>query len=68
MDLRTLQKEVSLALAYYKFNSNEMAQFNKAMDHDSSKFYKSVLDYYMKEFNGLPSETGPAKDIILKYD
>ena len=63
--LRKLQKESSRALATIEATNNNIYQFNKQAHHDSQNWYKTVIEWYMKEYGGLPSEVGPGKDIKL---
>lgn len=51
-----MQIEAALALDYYRFNSNEMAKFNKLMNHDSHTFYMAIIEYFENDFGDLPSK------------
>ena len=63
--LRKLQKESARALATIEATNNNIYQFNKNAHHDSQNWYKTVIEWYVKEYGGLPSEVGPGKDIKL---
>lgn len=65
LDLRTLQKESTKALMTMDGSNNGIYKFNKAARHNSQQWYKEVIQYYIELYDGLPSETGPAKDIVL---
>ena len=68
LSLRELQKESARALSVIVSNNNNIVQFNNQAHHNSHNWYKAVINYYIDEYGGLPSTTGPAKDIILKKD
>jgi len=63
--LRKLQKESARALATIEATNNNIYQFNKNAHHDSQNWYKTVIEWYVKEYGGLPSEVGPGKEIRL---
>ena len=63
--LRKLQKESARALATIEATNNNIYQFNKNAHHDSQNWYKTVIEWYVKEYGGLPSEVGQGKDIKL---
>ena len=67
-DVRKLQKESARALATMQATNNNIWQFNKQAHHNSQNWYKAVLRWYITEYGGLPSETGPGKKIKLVYD
>lgn len=68
LDLREMQIEAAKALSYYLMDNNTMSKYNKKVNHDSHNFYKAVINEYIKEFGGLPSQTGPAKEVKLVLD
>ncbi len=68
MTIRDLQKESARALATMQATNNNISRFNKEAHHDSHRWYKSVISWYYNEYGGLPSETGPAKDVKLIMD
>ena len=63
--IRKLQKESARALATIEATNNNIYQFNKQAHHDSQNWYKTVIEWYVKEYGGLPSEVGPGKEIQL---
>lgn len=65
LDLRTLQKESSRALMTMNGTNDGIAKFNKVAHHNSQLWYKAVIQTYIDEYGGLPSEVGPAKDFQL---
>ena len=68
LDLRTLQKEAARALSAMEATSNNIAKFNKQAHHNSQNWYKAVIQWYVKEYGGLPSKTGPGVDVKLLID
>ena len=45
--------------------NNNIWQFNKQAHHNSQKWYKAVIKWYMQEYSFLPSVGGPGKDVKL---
>jgi hypothetical protein len=68
LSLRELQKESARALSTIEATNNNIWQFNKAAHHDSQRWYKAVIEWYVTEYGDLPSKTGPGKDIKLVHD
>lgn len=68
LEMRELQRESARALAYWRPTNNELHVFTKQAHHDSQGFYRAVLEKYIADFGGLPSEAGPAQDIQLISD
>jgi hypothetical protein len=48
--------------------NNNIYKFNKLAHHDSQKWYRAVIEWYIEEYGDLPSKTGPGKDVKLIYD
>jgi len=48
--------------------NNNIHQFNKQAHHDSQKWYRAVIKWYMAEYFFLPSVGGPGKDVKLVMD
>ena len=48
--------------------NNNLSRFNKEAHHDSQRWYKSVISWYITEHGDLPSKIGPGKDVKLLYD
>jgi len=65
LSLRELQKESAKALSTMEATNNNIWQFNKEAHHDSQKWYKAVINWYIDEYGDLPSKIGPGKDIKL---
>lgn len=65
LSLRELQKESARALSTMQATNNNIWQFNKQAHHDSQKWYKAVINWYIDEYGDLPSKIGPGKDIKL---
>jgi hypothetical protein len=65
LDLRTLQKESTRALLTMDGTNDGLSKFNKLAHHNSQLWYKSVIQSYVDEYGGLPSQVGPAKSIEL---
>lgn len=68
MSLRDLQKQSARALSTMQATNNNIWKFNKEAHHNSQNWYKVVIRWYYSEYGGLPSDTGPGKDIKLIYD
>lgn len=68
LSLRELQKESARALSTMEATNNNIWQFNKEAHHDSQKWYKAVIKWYVEQYGDLPSKTGPGKDVELVYD
>lgn len=65
LNLRQLQLETARALTVLPADNHSLSKFNKISEHDSHKWYKAVIQTYIDEFGGLPSVTGPSKEIKL---
>ena len=68
LDLRTLQKEAARALSTMEATNNNISKFNKQAHHDSQKWYKAVIEWYVEEYGDLPSKVGPGANIKLVLD
>lgn len=68
LSLRELQKESARALSTMEATNNNIWQFNKEAHHDSQKWYKAVINWYVNEYGDLPSKVGPGKDVKLVLD
>jgi hypothetical protein len=68
LPLRTLQKEAARALSTMEATSNNISKFNKQAHHNSQNWYKAVIQWYVDEYGGLPSEVGPGVDVKLLID
>lgn len=68
LSLRELQKESARALSVMEATNNNIYQFNKQAHHNSQNWYKSVIEWYVNTYGGLPSETGPGKAVKIIYE
>ena len=65
LTVRQLQTESARALSAMEATNNNIWQFNKAAHHDSHKWYRTVIEWYVKEYGDLPSQTGPGCNVKL---
>lgn len=68
LSLRELQKESARALSTMEATNNNIWQFNKEAHHDSQRWYRAVIHWYIEQYGDLPSRIGPGKDVRLLYD
>lgn len=68
LSLRQMQTECARALATMQATNNNIHQFNKKAHHNSQLWYSAVIEWYVNQYGGLPSETGPGKDVKLIHD
>jgi|TARA_B110000503_G_C6943631_1_gene328020 hypothetical protein len=68
LTLRELQKESARALSTIETTNNNIWQFNKAAHHDSQRWYKAVINWYVGQYGDLPSKIGPGKNVKLIID
>ena len=68
LTLRQLQTESARALSTMSATNNNIYKFNKLAHHDSQKWYRAVIEWYVDEYGDLPSKYGPGKDIKLVLD
>jgi hypothetical protein len=68
LSLRDLQVEAAKALATIEATNNNISQFNKQAHHNSQLWYKAVIQWYINQYQDLPSKVGPGKDIKLIQD
>ena len=68
LTLRQLQTESARALSTMQATNNNIHQFNKRAHHNSQNWYRAVIEWYINEYGGLPSKTGPAKNVKLVLD
>lgn len=68
LTLRQLQTESARALSTMSATNNNIYKFNKLAHHDSQKWYRAVIEWYVEEYGDLPSKYGPGKDIKLVLD
>lgn len=65
LTLRQLQTESARALSTMQATNNNIHQFNKRAHHNSQNWYRAVIEWYINEYGGLPSDIGPAKNVKL---
>ena len=65
LTLRQLQTESARALSTMQATNNNIHQFNKRAHHNSQNWYRAVIEWYISEYGGLPSDIGPAKNVKL---
>ena len=65
LTLRELQLESARALSTMQATNNNIHQFNKQAHHNSQKWYRAVIEWYVNTYGDLPSKTGPGKNIQL---
>ena len=68
LTLRQLQTESARALSTMSATNNNIYKFNKLAHHDSQKWYRAVIEWYIDEYGDLPSRYGPGKDVKLVND
>lgn len=68
LSLRQLQIESAKALSTMQATNNNIQQFNKQAHHDSQKWYRAVIGWYINEYGDLPSRAGPGKEVKLILD
>ena len=68
LTLRELQTESARALSTMSATNNNIYKFNKLAHHDSQKWYRAVIEWYVEEYGDLPSRYGPGKDVKLVLD
>jgi len=65
LDLRRLQQEAARALTVMEAANNDIYKYNVQAYHNSQRWYRAVIEDYVQRYGGLPSETGPARDVKL---
>lgn len=68
LSLRELQTESARALSTMQATNNNIWQFNQNAHHDSQKWYRTVIQWYIDEYGDLPSRVGPGKEVKLLHD
>jgi len=68
LTLRELQTESARALSTMSATNNNIYKFNKLAHHDSQKWYRAVIEWYVEEYGDLPSKTGPGQNVKLIID
>lgn len=65
LTLRELQIESARALSTMQATNNNIWQFNKLAHHNSQRWYRAVIEWYIEQYGDLPSKAGPGQDIKL---
>lgn len=68
LPLRKLQLEAARVIATMPATNDNIHKFNKASRHNSQGWYVAAIEWYIKQYGGMPSETGPGKDIKFVYE
>ena len=68
MSSRDLQRESPKAINTMKADNNSISSLNAKAHHNSLMWYRAVIQYYIEEHGGLPSEIGPGKEVKLILD
>lgn len=68
LPLRKLQLEAARVISSMEATNDNIHKFNKASRHNSQGWYVAAIEWYVKEYGGLPSEVGPGKDIKFVYE
>jgi hypothetical protein len=63
--LRKLQLEAARVISTMAATNDNIYKFNIASRHNSQGWYVAAIEWYIKEYGGLPSETGPGQDVKL---
>lgn len=63
-----MQTESARALSTMEATNNNIYQFNKLAHHNSHAWYRAVIEWYYAEYGGLPSKTGPGREVQLVMD
>lgn len=68
MNRRQLQLESARAVVIInQTNGLSLAQFNSKFNQDSKEWYEMVIQWYVDEYGGLPSEVGPGTEIKMVH-
>jgi hypothetical protein len=68
LSLRQLQLEAARVISTMPATNDNIHKFNKASRHNSQGWYVAAIEWYVKEYGGLPSEAGPGRDIKFVYE
>jgi len=68
LETRELQKECARAMMTISGTNNNLSKYNKKAPHNSHNWYKAVVADYVAQWGGLPSQTGPGKEVKLVMD
>lgn len=68
LSLRQLQLEAARVISTMPATNDNIYKFNVASRHNSQGWYVAAIEWYVKEYGGLPSEVGPGKDVKMVYE
>ena len=60
-----MQTEAARAISTMEATNNNIYQFNKQAHHNSQKWYRAVIEWYVNTYGDLPSKVGPGKNIKI---
>ena len=64
-ETRELQLEAARVVSSHPATNKWIRNFNA--NHDSRDFYRKVVEWYINEYGGLPSDVGPGKNVKLLW-
>jgi hypothetical protein len=67
LTLRQLQLEAARVISTMPATNDNIYKFNVASRHNSQGWYVAAIEWYVKEYGGLPSEVGPGRDVLFVY-
>lgn len=68
LPLRALQLEAARVINTMPATNDNIYIFNKSSRHNSVGWYIAAIKWYVEKYGGLPSETGPGKEIKFIYE
>ena len=68
LPLIRLQLEAARVISTMPATNDNIHKFNKASRHNSQGWYVAAIEWYIEQYGGLPSETGPGRDIKFVYE
>ena len=67
LPLRKLQLEAARVISTMPATNDNIYIFNKESRHNSQGWYVAAIEWYVKQYGGMPSEVGPGKDVDFIY-
>jgi len=68
LPLRQLQLEAARIISTMPATNDNIYIFNKESRHNSQGWYIAAIEWYVKQYGGMPSEVGPGKDVKFIYE
>ena len=68
LPLRTLQLEAARVISTMPATNDNNYKFNKESRHNSQSWYVAAIEWYVKEYGGLPSQVGPGAEVKFIYE